>query len=291
MNYKIERKLPTVIIIGVMKGGSTALNLTLGLGRNNYSIKWKEKGTLFDLDPEFYQRLPKMGMSNANHKEMDFFSKDKIYELGIDAYKKFFMVDNPEFCDRNPNIISECSPSYFCLNEYSGDIISRIKKHIPDVKIILSLRDPIARTYSHYNHMIREDWSYDKHYKKLTFDEAVMGEWKSDIPNYIITRSFYYENLLKYKEAFGDKLFVITQESFLNDFTNTLKSIYHFLDVKRDNINKIKQWRPNTNKNPNYSINNINNKTMEYLKNLFSEDVKKTQELLPTIDFSHWNKY
>ena len=291
MNYKIERKLPTVIIIGAMKAGTTAINVTLGLGRKNYSIKWKEKKTLFELDPEFYQRLPKMGMSDINHKEMDFFSKDKIYELGIDAYKKFFLVDNPEFCDRHPNIISECSPSYFCLDEYPGDVIGRIKKHVPDVKIILSLRDPIARTYSHYNHMIREDWNYDNYYQKLTFEEAVMGEWKPSTPNYIITRSFYYENLLKYKEAFGDKLFVITQESFLNDFTNTLKSIYHFLDIKRDNINNIKQWRPNTNKNSNYSINNINNKTMEYLKNLFSEDVKKTQELLPTIDFSHWNKY
>ena len=73
MNYKIERKLPTVIIIGAMKAGTTAVNVTLGLGRKNYSIKWKEKKTLFKLDPEFYQRLPKMGMSDINHKEMDFF--------------------------------------------------------------------------------------------------------------------------------------------------------------------------------------------------------------------------
>ena len=30
---------------------------------------------------------------------------------------------------------------------------------------------------------------------------------------------------------------------------------------------------------------------MEHLKNLFSEDVRKTQELLPLLDFTHWNKY
>jgi hypothetical protein len=231
-------------------------------------------------------------MGDINHKEMDFFSKDLLYNLGIDVYKKFFLVDHHPFCDKDPSIIAECSPSYFCLDEYPGDIIGRIKKHIPDVKIILSLRDPITRSYSHYNHLVRKDWNYDNYYKKLTFEEAIMGEWKRSTPNYIITRSFYYENLLKYKEAFGDKLFVTTQESYLNNQTEVLKNLYHFLNVKPHiALENIKQYYPNTNNNPNYSINNIDSKLMEHLKNLFSEDVRKTQELFPLLDFTHWNKY
>lgn len=288
----MARKLPTVIIIGVMKAATTALNVALGLGRNNYTIKGIQKKEVANTNLEFFENLPKIGMGDCNHKEMDFFSKDILYNLGIDAYKKFFLVDHHTFCDKDPSIIGECSPSYFCLGEFPGDIIGRIKKHIPDVKIILSLRDPITRSYSHYNHMVREDWNYHNYYKKLTFEEVVMGEWKHNTPNHVITRSFYYENLLKYKEAFGDNLFITTQESYLNGQAEVLENIYSFLKVKpHKKLENIKKYNPNTNQDPNYSINNVDSKIIEHLKNLFSEDVRKTQELLPSLDFTHWNKY
>ena len=46
----------------------------------------------------------------------------------------------------------------------------RIKKILPDVKIIILLRNPIDRAYSHYNMQKRNN------YEKLSFEDAIKLE-------------------------------------------------------------------------------------------------------------------
>lgn len=274
-----------------MKGGTTSLNIALSRGEEAFTVKVNTKKKTFEYNPDLNPNIFTGGMKALNHKEMDFFSKEKNYKHGINTYKKFFNPQQLPFCNDKPTLIGECSPSYFTLEESKGNIIERIQKHLPEVKIILSLRDPITRTYSQYIHMIRDNWGYDNLYKNKSFKEAVLGKWNHKTPNYILTRSFYYKNLLKYKSAFKDRLFVTTQERLLNNQKEELDKLYDFLGSK--NLPFEKQFSANRNidYNSNYSISNMDNEIKEYLKELFKKDVHATQELLPEVDFNYWNKY
>ena len=60
----------------------------------------------------------------------------------------------------------EASPEYFD----TPDVPIRVQALLPDVKLIVSLRDPVARAVSHYHH------SVDFGYEHRTLEEAVADE-------------------------------------------------------------------------------------------------------------------
>jgi len=80
-----------------------------------------------------------------NSKETLFF--DQNYDLGFNWYLSQYNVSretlNSEGC--------EFAPSYF----HSSDAIKRIHSSFPQAKIVIILRDPVARAYSHYMHLRR----------------------------------------------------------------------------------------------------------------------------------------
>lgn len=90
-------------------------------------------------------------------KELQFFTYK--YDLGISWYRKQFpaTADN-EKC-------GEFTPNYFWTSDNANGASppdthfrtpERVKKHYPDVKLILLLRDPVSRAVSAYYHHIRD---------------------------------------------------------------------------------------------------------------------------------------
>jgi Sulfotransferase domain len=71
-------------------------------------------------------------------KETRFF--DMFYSCGLDWYLKYFRARSSE------QFAGELSPTYF----YSREARERIARQIPSCKIICTLREPVARAYSHY---------------------------------------------------------------------------------------------------------------------------------------------
>ena len=88
----------------------------------------------------------------AAEKEPDFFSKDEIYARGIDYYCGLF--------DPLPHhrIAFDGSTTYARLPMFDKPA-SRIAKVFPDARIIYVLREPVARTWSHYLHRKRPNKS------------------------------------------------------------------------------------------------------------------------------------
>jgi hypothetical protein len=75
-------------------------------------------------------------------KETDFFARS--YHKGIDWYAD-------HFCDGNGDIpIGEFDPNFF-----TKEAVERIHLHLPDCRLICTMRDPVDRTYSLYKHMRR----------------------------------------------------------------------------------------------------------------------------------------
>ncbi len=102
--------LPNFIIIGAAKSATTWLMIQLGS------------------HPDIY----------VHNKEIHYFSSD--YSKGLKWYEKHFRAVKDEV------VIGENSNGYLP----SQDAPVRIKKLIPDVKLIVSLRNPIERAYSAY---------------------------------------------------------------------------------------------------------------------------------------------
>ncbi|WP_412069242.1 sulfotransferase family protein [Rubrivirga sp. IMCC43871] len=110
--------LPTFIVIGGMKCGTTSL----------YN----------------YLRLhPEIGM--PSQKELAFYAKEWNWDRGVDWYRRQF--------DAATRIRGEASPQYTCYPRYDA-VPERMHALVPEAKLIYLVRDPIDRLVSQYCHSL-----------------------------------------------------------------------------------------------------------------------------------------
>ena len=112
-------KLPTFIVIGAMKSGTTSLF-------------------------HYLQSHPQVFMSPL--KEVDFFAEELNWSRGLDWYRRQFTGAGP-----GTVALGEASTSYSKYPSYSG-VPDRIAATLPDVRLIYVVRDPVDRIRSHYQH-------------------------------------------------------------------------------------------------------------------------------------------
>jgi hypothetical protein len=105
--------LPTFVVIGSMRSGSTSLARYLGAH-------------------------PQVFVSPT--KEVHFF--DRHFDRGLDWYEQHF-VDAGDALQRG-----EATPEYF----YGEQTMQRLKATLPDARLLVILRNPVDRAYSHYWH-------------------------------------------------------------------------------------------------------------------------------------------
>ena len=272
---------PNFIIAGVMKGGTTAAAFNLNQHHDIFCLTqyWKQRV----LNDEDYNYVAQTGswagsMKSPGNKEMDYFNLTTNYDLtnSFDIYKTFF--------PRQLKAIGESSPNYFPLDENSnGGAATRIASDLPDAKVIILLRDPINRAYSHWNHIDSKLPDWGSTYHGLTFDTAVRNYPEGNI----IKRSKYLANLTSWVTAIGsDKVYVALQESLAADPLTEFNKICVFLDVDpffEDHTFK-KVFAGDYN-----SV--LDSSTVDYLKPIFASDVNGVKDLYPHLDYSLWNDY
>lgn len=112
--------LPTFLVIGAMKAGTTSLYHYLAA------------------HPDVYM---------ASVKELDFFVEAANWDRGTDWYRKQF--DDA----RGAAAIGEASTAY-AKHPIVPGVPERIASVIPDCRLIYVLRDPIDRIRSHYQHRV-----------------------------------------------------------------------------------------------------------------------------------------
>ncbi|MEM6287812.1 MAG: sulfotransferase domain-containing protein [Bacteroidota bacterium] len=108
--------LPTFVIIGAMKCGTTSLHYYLGMH-------------------------PEIGMSKE--KELAFFPDAWNWARGEGWYRRRF--------DAGKAIRGEASPHYTCHPQYPN-VPERMHALLPEAKLIYLVRDPVERLVSHYLH-------------------------------------------------------------------------------------------------------------------------------------------
>ncbi len=120
----------------------------------------------------------------AGVKETFFF--DRYYEKGMDWYLSHFK--RPRKDAPGPRKIVDVAPSYF----NNSRVAERIKRHVLRPTIICTLRDPVARSLSLYQHLHRYGWT------NRSLAEAI-----EQYP-FLVTGSQYHARLVEWWRVFGE---------------------------------------------------------------------------------------
>ena len=192
--------MPSFLIIGAMKSGTTALYYYLEQHPQIYMSPVKE--------PNFF--------CSGQQEDSDGTS---VTRLG--AYQDLFRGASDE------KALGEASHCYL----YEPGAVARIRQHVPNAKLVAVLRNPVDRAYSHFLHMVRNGA------EPLTdFARAIREEEAGALPGRrfqdYIGRGRYYEQLKRYFDAFDRKqVAVYLYEDLSNAPINTLQEIFRFLEV------------------------------------------------------------
>lgn len=182
--FEIEKnRVPNFIIAGAQKCGTTSI----------FKV-------LYDHTEVF---LPES-------KEVHFFDRNQSFNKGIDWYKNFFSKSKSE------KVIMDITPNYM-NKEY---VPERIKKLLPDVKLIFVLRNPVTRAYSNYWDNIRNQ---NEH---LPFNEAINHN-----PAYI-EKGLYYKHINRFLEYFNkEDIFIFLSEELFSHPEAFYKKLCSKLDI------------------------------------------------------------
>jgi LPS sulfotransferase NodH len=143
-------------------------------------------------------------------KETMFF--DLYYRKGIDWYKHLF-ADS----DNKKGPLVEIAPTYF----HSDEARDRIRKHIPDCRILCTLRDPVERLYSLYKLMLEYGVT------NLSFEQAVEQH------SFMMLSSQYEYNISRWVEKFGrHNVTVFLFDDLQRDPVRYLQTICRHLGVE-----------------------------------------------------------
>ena len=205
MNAFQKRRLPDFIIIGAMKAGTTSIH---GILSHHDSIFMPDNELcFFDVDDieqhnDFF--IPAAGGWTFHDYERDF-------DAYLDWYAKAFEGARPD------QLVGEDTTTYLA----SKKAPERIRKLLPDVRLIAVLRDPVTRAYSHYWHNVAAGRA------TLPFDRTIVH----DNANYL-ARGFYKEHLLRYSWFLSaGRLKVVFFEDFIAEKRTVIDDLCDYLGI------------------------------------------------------------
>lgn len=190
----------------------------------NFLVAGTQKGGTTALDT-YLRGHPEISM--ARKKEVHFFDNEENFSKTTN-YLKY----HANFEKKNTNILyGESTPIYM----YWYDAPRRIWEYNPDIKIILTLRNPVERAFSHWN------MERDRGAEHMEFFDAVRNakeRCRSSLPYQhrvysYIDRGFYAEQLRRIYTYFNDQqVLVLKNEELKADVNNELKKLSDFLQIK-----------------------------------------------------------
>jgi len=209
------RLMPDFLIIGAMRCGTTSLY-------------------------RYLQQHPWVVASEV--KELHFF--DIYFSKGVNWYRLHFPSVPYRFYVEKVQgralITGEASPYYM----FHPHVPRRVFEAIPRAKLVVLLRNPVDRAYSHYHYEV-------KHGREpLSFEEAIEAEPERldgelqrilEDENYesfhyghhaYLARGIYVDQLMAWGRYFpGEQILVLNSERFFADPSRTLNRVIEFLNL------------------------------------------------------------
>ena len=207
------RPLPDYLILGAQRCGTTSLQSLLCNTPGVVPPTWRKGIHFFDTD----------------------------YTKGVEWYRTHF----PMARSRDGSITGEASPYYL----FHPAVSSRIHEVVPDVKMIVLLRDPVERAVSHHKHEVRRG------FESLGLEEAInvepsrlageeetlVGDPTARSFNHqhysYVSRGRYAEQLERYLRLFPrESLLVLESECFWEEPESAIGEVSAFLELDMEGL-------------------------------------------------------
>jgi len=221
------RIMPEFLIIGAQKSGTTSLFMDL-------------------------VQHPCIG--EPFMKEVHYFDWADNLKYGLGWYKAHFPLKIQKYCAKllrgRPFITGEASPDYL----FYPHVPKRVFQLMPNIKIIVILRNPVDRAFSHYQHEVRDGA------ESLTFEEALRINDKnleSEInkmnkdeyynsatfqSHTYLSRGIYWNQLQQWYRYFSKEQFlVLSCDDYFNKPEQEFKKITRFLGLPDHQLKRFKK--------------------------------------------------
>jgi hypothetical protein len=233
----------------------------------NFIICGTQKGGTSALDA-YLRCHPNICM--AEKKEVHFFDNEDAYRNGPPDYSEYHSAFKPH----SPSLIlGEATPIYM----YWRDAPRRMWQYNPGLRLIVLLRNPIERAYSHWN-MKRILGA-----ESLSFWEAVQREsercrealpFQHRVYSYV-DRGFYLEQLRRLWSFFpNEQVLVLKSEELRRQPNQTLKRVCNFLNVGLLNAVEPMEFHSRPYKSP------MSARERQHLKSIFELEIRALERAL-----------
>lgn len=256
----LPKNEPAFMIIGAQKSGTSSLHFYL------------------DHHPM---------LASGVRKEIGYFHRDIHFGKSYNSYKK-------DFGGSKARLYFESTPEYM----FHPDVAENIYGTLPDVKLIVVLRDPVKRAYSAWNH-------YNQHFKtgryinaiqnkpsrngNLLFDKFFKG--RSTFPSFresieielelidkqsgfepaLLRRGLYLQQLEEYWRFFdAGQILILGFKDLVQDTDSVLNKVCQFVGVQELDWSKIDREPRNARE----YIEPIKQEDKEFLEDFYSEPNK-----------------
>lgn len=192
----------------------------------NFLICGAQKSGTSALDA-YLREHPQICM--ANQKEVHFFDNESFFSDTKPDYSIYHSFFSPS---KSTQLIGESTPIYM----YWNDAPRRIWEYNPEMKIIIILRNPIERAYSHWNMEV------SRNNESLSFFDAISNEMtrtREALPEQhriysYIDRGFYCHQLRRLWAFFSkEQVLILKHEDLKNSPQEILNRTTDFLTVSR----------------------------------------------------------
>jgi hypothetical protein len=236
------------LIAGVQKGGTTALRAFLSC------------------HPDIY--FP-------DRKELHFFDNESF-----DWSRPNYALLHRHFCNKRPGqIAGEATPIY----TYWQPSTARIHRYNPHVKLIVLLRNPVERAYSHWAMEVRRGAETLEFSDSIRIGRERLGGKQHRVYSYV-ERGFYAEQTERLASLFpASQLLLLRTEDLREQHTATLDRICKFIGVRRfvthPAARNVSAGR--------WAVPKAKQSDLDYLVDLYRCDIERTQQLTG-LDLSTW---
>jgi hypothetical protein len=210
------RSLPDFLIIGAQRCGTTSL------------FKYLSQ------HPDVYPSFP---------KEIHFFTNN--YQRGLNWYRSHFPIvqNNKKKTGRaNKEYITGEATPYYLAHPHAA---RRIKTTVPDARLIVLLRNPVERAYSHYHHEVRmgveplsfeaaiqaEEVRLDKELERMLEDESYRS-FNHQHYSYL-SRGIYADQIQCWMDYFApESILILNSDHLSSNPSGTVRQVTDFLELR-----------------------------------------------------------
>lgn len=223
--------LPNFLVVGAAKCGSTSLYHYLRQHPDVYMSPLKEPNHFStDIDPAFFSPEYKLHEKQKNLDIKKYVNSEVLaeeweaYVHEREDYKKLFRFAG------NKKAIGEISNTYL----FSKVAAENIHAEFPDMKIVMILRQPAERAYSHYLANLRDGKTI------LPFREEMLADDAKPIHGWGISHGYYefglyYDQVKRYLDIFPrNQVLILFNEDLKSDNQKVMEELFTFIGVKAD---------------------------------------------------------